>query len=99
MRRCPITPPRRPVASLALACCALALTLAACSAPPAGEPTAGQPTAGRTSSRTQDPRVKSYLGQTPPDVFEGGTWVSRAGPTSLAALRGRVVYVMFAFPR
>jgi len=43
--------------------------------------------------------VKSFQGQPPPDVFTNGTWVSRSGPTSLAALRGRVVYLQFAFPQ
>ena len=58
---------------------------------------AGSPGAGGRS--TADSRVKSFAGQVPPDVFTDGTWVSRAGPTPLAALRGRVVYVQFAFPQ
>ena len=58
---------------------------------------AGSPAAPGRS--TADPRVKSFAGQTPPDVLTDGTWVARAGPTSLAALRGRVVYLQFAFPQ
>lgn len=74
-----------------------ALLLAACSnasAPAPGPASAAAP-AGRSTS---DSRVQSFLGRTPPDAFTGGAWVGRAGPTSLAALRGRVVYVQFAFP-
>ena len=58
---------------------------------------AGSPGAGGRS--TTDSRVRSFAGQVPPDVFTDGTWVARAGPTSLAALRGRVVYLQFAFPQ
>ena len=68
----------------------LLVLAAACSSP------GGQTSSGRS---TQDARVKSYRGQTPPDVFTNGTWVGEAGPTSLAALRGRVVYLQFAFPQ
>jgi len=67
-----------------------ALALAACTSPPAPDAPAG-----RSAS---DARVQSFLGQAPPDAFTAGTWVGPAGPTSLAALRGRVVYVQFAFP-
>ena len=71
-----------------------AAVIAACSN--AGPAPAGRTAAGSRS--TSDARVKSFAGQTPPDVFTDGTWVSKAGPTSLAALRGRVVYLQFAFP-
>lgn len=56
-------------------------------------------TASAGTRSTTDARVKSFMGQVPPDVLTNGTWVSRAGPTSLAALRGRVVYLQFAFPQ
>ena len=86
--------PRRPVRRIAVAALAAAI-LSACagsgSAPQAGP-------AARGGRSTQDARVRSFAGRTPPDVFTNGTWVGRAGPTSLAALRGRVVYVQFAFP-
>ena len=78
---------------------ALALAIAAgvflsCSGP------ASSPSQAPTGARsTSDARVKSFMGRQPPDVFTGGTWVSRAGPTSLAALRGRVVFLQFAFPQ
>ena len=63
--------------------------LAACAGPGAA------PRGGRS---TQDARVRSFAGRTPPDVFTLGTWVGPAGPTSLSELRGRVVYLQFAFP-
>jgi len=70
---------------------ALAVLAACSSRAPAAAPTGGR--------STSDARVKSFQGQPPPDVFTNGTWVSRSGPTSLAALRGRVVYLQFAFPQ
>ena len=70
------------------------LVAAACAGPSA--PNTRSTPSGRS---TTDSRVKSYMGQVPPDVFSQGTWVGRAGETSLAALRGRVVYVQFAFPQ
>lgn len=66
----------------------------ACSAP-APQAGAGPATAGRSTS---DARVKPFLGTVPPDVFTDGTWVTPVGPTSLAAQKGRVVLVLFAFP-
>jgi hypothetical protein len=71
------------------------VVLSACSTGAAPAPQRAQ-ASGRS---TTDARVKSFMGQTPPDVLTNGTWVSRAGPTSLAALRGRVVYLQFAFPQ
>ncbi len=76
------------IAATGLAGMALLLLAVAC--------TSSGPTGGRT---TQDARVKSFVGQVPPDVLTQGQWVSRAGPTSLASLRGRVVYLQFAFPQ
>ena len=70
----------------------LIATACSSSAPPG-------PRAATGGRSTTDSRVKSYMGQVPPDVFQNGTWVSRAGETSLAALRGRVVFVQFAFPQ
>ena len=75
-----------------IAVAVLLLFAAACASPSSG-PRQG---AGRSTS---DERVKSYQGKVPQDVFTDGTWVSQAGATSLAALRGRVVYVQFAFPQ
>lgn len=74
------------------------LVLAACAAP-ARTTGSGATTNETTNDRTQDERVRSFRGEAPPDVFTDGTWVSRAGPTSLSALQGRVTFVMFAFPR
>lgn len=54
---------------------------------------------GCTSSgarSTSDPRVQSFLMQTAPELPVDGTWVGR--PSPLAGLRGRVVYLQFAFP-
>ncbi len=77
---------------LLLAAVLLAATACSSSSPPG-------PRSAPSGRSTTDSRVKSYMGQVPPDVFQNGTWVSRAGETSLAALRGRVVYVQFAFPQ
>jgi len=54
--------------------------------------------AGGGGRSTSDPRVRSLRGTTPPALPANGTWLNARGPTSLAALRGRVVYVQFAFP-
>jgi hypothetical protein len=56
---------------------------------------AGTTAGGRSTS---DPRVRSFAGQVPPALAADGTWLNVAAPTSLAAQRGRVVYVQFAFP-
>ncbi len=42
-------------------------------------------------------RVRSFLGRMPPEIAPDARWLD-APPSSLAALRGRVVYVQFAFP-
>jgi hypothetical protein len=68
----------------------VAACIAACS-------TAGPASAPSSRRSTSDVRVKDFQGRVPPDVFTGGTWVGSAGPTSLAALQGRVVYLQFAF--
>ena len=73
---------------------ALLVLLTACAG--SSSPTRQSGSGGRS---TADARVKTYRGQVPPDVFTQGTWVSSAGPTSLAQLRGRAVYVQFAFPQ
>jgi hypothetical protein len=46
---------------------------------------------------TSDSRVRSFLGRIPPDLAPDARALN-ATPTTLAALRGRVVYVQFAFP-
>jgi hypothetical protein len=61
------------------------LLLAGCSSPAA-------PRGGGS-----DPRVLSLMGQTPPEVAPDARWLN-APPTTLAGLRGRVVFVQFAFP-
>ncbi len=55
---------------------------------------AGCSTAGGKS--TSDPRVKRLIGQQAQELPADGTWLN--GATSLASLRGRVVYLQFAFP-
>jgi hypothetical protein len=57
---------------------------------------------GGASSRSgtqsaADPRVKSLKGQPPPEFAGDARWLN-APATSLAALRGKVVFVQFAFP-
>ena len=54
--------------------------------------------AGGLGRSTRDARVKSYLGQLPPELSSDGVWIGVDGLTTLAALRGRVVYLQFAFP-
>jgi len=46
---------------------------------------------------TSDARVAKRVGQAPPELGSDLRWLN-APPTTLAALRGRVVYVQFAFP-
>ena len=48
------------------------------------------------SRSTSDARVRSFRGQTPPELPTDGVWLGGGG--SLASLRGRVVYVQFTFP-
>jgi hypothetical protein len=64
-----------------------ALLLSAC--------TSGAGVGGARS--TDDARVRSLRGQVPPELAADARWLG-APPTSLAALRGRVVFVQFAFP-
>jgi hypothetical protein len=54
-------------------------------------------TSGGGGRSTEDPRVRSLRGQVPPELAGDVMW-SNSPPTSLAGLRGRVVYVQFAFP-
>ncbi len=69
---------------LRLATVVLASLLGACSSSAGGRP----PT---------DARVLSLLGQVPPELDAGARWLN-VPPSSLAALRGRVVFLQFAFP-
>ncbi|MHC5010205.1 MAG: hypothetical protein ACYTG6_04545 [Planctomycetota bacterium] len=62
-----------------------------------GLATACTSTAGGRRS-TSDDRVRSFMGEVPPELPSTGTWTNVGQPTSLAALRGRVVYLQFAFP-
>ena len=72
----------------AFAAALLAVVLAACSSP-------GSSPGSRKAST--DARVHSFLGQTPPEIAADVRWLN-AQPASLAALRGRVVFLQFAFP-
>jgi thiol-disulfide isomerase/thioredoxin len=54
------------------------------------------PPAAGTSD--EDPWFLSFRGKAPPEFAADGTWVS-GGPATLASLRGRVVYLQFAFLR
>jgi hypothetical protein len=69
---------------------AAALLFAGCATSPAGG-------GGGSGRSTADPRVRSFRGQAASELA-AGTWLNAAGPTSLGALRGRVVYLQFAFP-
>ena len=56
-------------------------------------------TAGGGGGRsTTDARVRPLSGTTAMPLPTDGVWLNARGPTSLAGLRGRVVYVQFAFP-
>jgi len=88
----------RPALTLALVAFLVACAGSRSAPAPAGPARAAAPAPG-TANSTADPRVRSFVGRTPPDVFTDGTWVGPAGPTSLAAERGRVVYLQFAFPQ
>lgn len=56
-------------------------------------PRAVPPAAGMSDA---DPLYFSYVGRAPPALSADGTWVVGA-PTTLEALKGRVVYLQFAF--
>ena len=71
-----------------LALC-LALPLAGCASGSSGSSSAASP--------STDARVRSFLGQAPPDLAAEARWL-RTPPTSLAAHRGQVVFLQFAFP-
>ena len=60
--------------------------------PPLAPP--GVPPAAGTSDA--DPYWFSFVGKAPPPLSADGTWVV-GRPTTLSALRGRVVYLQFAF--
>jgi hypothetical protein len=85
----------------------LALALAAtvaCTAPGDGSSAPSAPGRGPSATRpspggrsTADARVRSFAGRVPPELAPDARWLG-APPSSLAALRGRVVYVQFAFP-
>jgi hypothetical protein len=47
--------------------------------------------------RASDSRVKPLRGQPPPEFTSDVRWLDTP-PTTLAALRGKVVFVQFAFP-
>ncbi len=63
---------------------AMALACAACASPDGGR-------------STLDARVQTFRGRTPPELSADVRWLN-APPSTLSALRGRVVYVQFAFP-
>ncbi len=75
--------------ALALLSATLSAGLLSCSSP--------QPASPGAVSRSGDPRVLALLGQTPPEVPADVRWLN-GQPASLAALRGRVVFLQFAFP-
>ncbi len=61
--------------------------------PPRPPPLVPPPAAGTSD---QDPLFFSFTGRAPPPLAEGGTWIVGT-PTALSALKGRVVYLQFAF--
>jgi hypothetical protein len=85
----------------ALLAAGAALVLAACSSPSGGGGATAQatrPSPGRSPApSTSDSRVRSFLGRPPPEIAPDARWLD-GPPAPLASLRGRVVYVQFAFP-
>ena len=78
---------------------ASAVSLAACSSgspAPAGS-TAAAPVAARPARSASDSRVRTLRGTVPPELAANARTLN-APATTLAALRGRVVFVQFAFP-
>ena len=82
--------------NLAFVATLAALTLGACSSGSSSAPTPGTAAQGSGAS-TSDPRVRSFLGQVPPELGADLAWVMRV-PTPLASLQGSVVFLQFAFP-
>jgi hypothetical protein len=79
---------------------ALASLLCACSSPSGGGGATAQatrPSPGASVPSTSDSRVRSFLGRPPPEIAPDARWLD-GPPAPLASLRGRVVYVQFAFP-
>jgi hypothetical protein len=69
---------------------------AACAASPsAGTSPSSSPSS--TARSTADSRVRSFRGQVPPELAPDARWLN-APRATLASLRGRVVFVQFAFP-
>jgi hypothetical protein len=74
------------------------LVLSACAGPQgASERSGPEPRRTAGSSSTTDSRVRSFRGQAPPELSPDARSLN-APPATLASLRGRVVYVQFAFP-
>jgi thiol-disulfide isomerase/thioredoxin len=44
-----------------------------------------------------DPLYYSFLGKEPPELASNGAWLTPASASTLAGLRGQVVFVFFAF--
>jgi hypothetical protein len=63
---------------------------------PSGGAAGGAPSAA-ASQRAADPRVRPLRGQAPPEFTSDVRWLN-APATPLAGLRGRAVFVQFAFP-
>ena len=57
-----------------------------------------EPAVPRAARSTDDPRVQSFEGKPPPDLAIDAMWLNAPATSSLAAMRGRVVYLQFAFP-
>jgi thiol-disulfide isomerase/thioredoxin len=62
--------------------------------PPPATILPGAKAPGKTDA---DPLYFSFLGREPPELAPGGTWVNPADGPTLASLRGKVVFLQFAF--
>jgi len=54
-------------------------------------------TSGGSAPSTASPPASQRAGQAPPEFADDVRWLN-APPTTLAGLRGRAVFVQFAFP-
>jgi thiol-disulfide isomerase/thioredoxin len=62
--------------------------------PPPATILPGAKAPGRTDA---DPLYFSFLGREPPELAPGGNWLNPADGPTLASLRGKVVFLQFAF--
>ncbi len=55
------------------------------------------PSAPAAGTSDADPLYLNFMGQVPPELSSDGSWVTPASASSLAGLRGSVVFLVFSF--